>query len=396
MKSKKFNIDTSVIHSGDSENQTDAIVPPIYHSVNYRGKSLDKIVKAALRKRPLNFYGRYNNPLVQQAGKICSDLEKTDDALILESGMAAISTALTCILKSSDHIIAQKNLYAGTTKYLRDILPRFGIKTTFVDQKNTDSFKKAIRYNTKIIYVETPSNPMMNITDLHYIGKLGKRHSIMTMADNTFLTPVNQNPVNFGIDVVLHSGTKFLGGHSDLLAGVICSKKNFIEKCWEYAHIAGHVLSPFEASLLLRGLKTLTLRVRKQNESALKLANYLTLHPKVKKVYYPGLENFPQHELAKNQLKKSAAGFGSMLSFELKADYRKTKLFIESLKLWTLSVSLGGVESLAMHPASMWIAYYTKEQFRRIGISESMVRLSVGIESADDLINDIEICLKRI
>jgi len=385
-------IDTAAVHAGEELNITNAIVPPVWLSSNYKETSIEHLAKISAEDRPLKFYTRYNNPLSNQLSKQIAVLAQTEDAVVLCSGMAAISSAIICTLKSGDHIIAQKNLYAGTLKLLRDILPSFGVTTTFVEQENNEEFKNAVKKNTRLIYVETPSNPLMKITDLKFIGNLGIKKGIITMIDNTFASPVNQSPVEFGIDVIIESCTKYLGGHYDLLAGVICGKKDFIFKAWDYAHIVGHSLSPFDASLLMRGIKTLSLRVKKQNENAVLLAEYLSRHKKVNKVYYPGLKSFSQHELAKSQMK----GFGGMLSFELKADYKKTKKFLEGLKICKISVSLGGVETLVTLPVSMWKPYYNKKQLVAIGLSDSLIRMSAGIENINDLISDIENGLKKI
>ncbi|MEP7146693.1 MAG: aminotransferase class I/II-fold pyridoxal phosphate-dependent enzyme [bacterium] len=393
MKKKEIkNIYTSAVHAGEEHNITSAIVPPIWCSVNYRENSVEHLAKISAQDRPVQFYPRYNSPLSNQISKQMAEFEHTEDGLVLGSGMAAISSAIICTLKTGDHIVAQKNLYAGTQKLLRDILPSFGITTTFVNQENTNEFSDALQKNTKIIYIETPSNPLMKITDLKFIGNLGRKKKILTMVDSTFASPVNQNAVEFGIDVILQSGTKYLGGHSDLMAGIVCGTKNFICRVWDYSHIVGHSISPFDAALLLRGIKTLPLRVKKQNENASGLAEFLSGHKKISKVFYPGLKSFLQHKLAKSQMK----GFGGMLSFEVKAGYNKTKKFLESLELCKISVSLGGVESLVTLPVSMWKPYYTRKQLKEIGLSDSMIRMSVGIENLNDIITDLEQGFKKI
>ncbi|MDQ3193563.1 MAG: aminotransferase class I/II-fold pyridoxal phosphate-dependent enzyme, partial [Bacteroidota bacterium] len=325
--------------------------------------------------------------------KQMTELENTEDALVLGTGMSAISSSIICTLRSGDHIVAQKHLYAGTLKLLRDILPSFGITTTFVNQENNKEFSDAIKKNnTKIIYIETPSNPLMKITDMKFIGNLGRRNKILTMIDSTFASPVNQNAAEFGIDVIIQSGTKYLGGHSDLMAGIVCGTKDFISKVWDYSHITGHSISAFDAALLMRGIKTLALRVKKQNENAAGLAEFLKSHKKVDKVFYPGLKSFAQHRLAKSQMK----GYGGMLSFEIKASYSQTKKFLESLEMCKISVSLGGVESLVTLPVSMWKPYYTAQQLKTIGLSDSLIRMSVGIENLNDIIKDLEKGFKKI
>jgi cystathionine beta-lyase/cystathionine gamma-synthase len=389
---KDINVETKVIHSGNELNETDAVIPPLWISVNYKSESLDKLAEISVLNRPEKFYARYSNPLLKQLSFLLSDLEKTEDALILGSGMAAISTAILSNVKKGDHIIAQKNLYAGTIKLLRDILPGFGVDTTFVDQEDNEQFKSAINNNTKLIYIETPSNPLLKITDLSFIGELGRSRGIKTLIDNTFASPVNQNPADFNIDIILHSATKYLGGHSDLLAGVICGSIKDIENAWEFSHILGHSLSSFDASLLLRGIKTLALRIERQNFNALQIAGYLSEHHLVKSVYYPGLPAFPQYSLAMAQMK----GFGSIISFELNSDYENTRKFVENLKLCTLSVSLGSVETLITHPASMWKPFYSLDQLNSAGISESLIRISIGLENYLDIIEDMNNTFKLI
>lgn len=386
------NLDTIVIHSGDEFNQTGAVVPPVWQSVNYKTKDLMTMAKISVEDRPLGFYARYSTPTLRQLSRVCADLEKTEDSVIFGSGMAAISSAVACTLKSGDHIVAQSNLYATTLKYLRDVLPQFGITTTFVDQTDNKAFEKALKKNTKLIYIETPSNPLMKITDLEFIGKLCKKRKILSLIDNTFASPINQNPADFGIDVIIHSATKYLGGHSDVLAGVVCSTKKFIYKCWDYGHVIGHVLAPNDASLLLRSIKTLPMRVKKQNENALLIAQYLEEHPKVKKVYHPGLISHPQYGLAASQMR----GFGGCFSFELDCSYENAVKFVESLKLCKLAVSLGGVETVVTLPAAQWKPFYTQKQLASTGISESLIRLAVGIENMEDIVKDLERGFKKV
>lgn len=386
------NLDTVVIHSGDEFNVTGAVVPPVWQSVNYKTKDLLTMAKISAEDRPLGFYARYSTPTLKQLSRVCADLEKTEDSVIFGSGMAAISSAIACTLKSGDHIVAQSNLYATTIKYLRDVLPQFGITTTFVDQTSNKAFEKAIKKNTKLIYVETPSNPLMKITDLEFIGKLCKKKKLISLIDNTFASPINQNPADFGIDVIIHSATKYLGGHSDVLAGVVCGTKNFIYKCWDYGHVIGHVLAPNDASLLLRSIKTLPLRVKKQNENALLIAQYLEENIKVKRVYHPGLISHEQYGLASSQMR----GFGGCFSFELDCTYKKAVQFVEALKLCKLAVSLGGVETVVTLPAAQWKPFYTAKQLSVTGISESLIRLAVGIENYEDIIKDLERGFKKL
>lgn len=274
---------------------------------------------------------------------------------------------------------------------MRDFLPEYGIEVTHVDQTDNKAFQAAIQPNTKLIFIETPSNPNLDITDLAFIGRLGKEQGILTMIDNTFASPINQVPADFGIDIIVHSATKYLGGHSDLTAGAVCGTKDYIEKVWRRSLLLGASLSPFDSWLLLRGLKTLALRVRQINENTLALAEWLEKQPLIKKVIYVGLAAHPQHELAKKQMK----GFTGMLCIEVNGkddaeEFQRAQAILNKLTVFSNAVSLGGVESLIAHPASMWGAHKGKEKGNKSGITNGLLRISVGIEHIDDLISDFE------
>jgi methionine-gamma-lyase len=318
-------------------------------------------------------------------------LEGGEQALVTSSGMGAIFTAVMTDLEKGDHVVAQTNHYSATAKLFRDMLPRWGIACTLVDQTETQAFKEAIKPNTKLIYIETPSNPLLHLTDIEAISELATKNGIRSIIDNTFATPVNQQPLKLGIDVVVHSATKFLGGHHDLSAGIIVASRSYIAQVWDFSIVAGSILSPFDGWLLLRGLKTLGLRVEQQNRNALALAQYLNSHPKVERVNYPGLESHPQHLLARRQMK----GFGGMMSVVFKGDYAATETLITSLKLAKCAVSLGGVDTLIVPAATMWGHQHSPEQRRAAGISDGLVRISVGIEDARDLIADFAQALER-
>jgi cystathionine beta-lyase/cystathionine gamma-synthase len=273
--------------------------------------------------------------------------------------------------------------------FLKNFLTEYGVSITHVNQTSNAAFAAAIQDNTKLIYVETPSNPNLEVTDLAFIGQLGKEHGILTMVDNTFASPINQTPAVFGIDVVVHSATKYLGGHSDLTAGAICGTKEFIQRAWNRSLILGASLSPFDSWLLLRGLKTLSLRVRQINENAQQLADWLEKNEAIKHVAYVGLPSHPQHELAKQQMK----GFTGMLCIEVagkdeEAEFKNAQTILGKLRIFANAASLGGVESLAVHPASMWGAHHSDAQKKKSGITRGMLRVSVGIEHIDDLIGD--------
>jgi cystathionine beta-lyase/cystathionine gamma-synthase len=265
-----------------------------------------------------------------------------------------------------------------------NLLPRWGMESTFVDNTDPENFARALRPNTKLVYTETPTNPLMTLTDLRAVAEVARARGIVTMCDNTFATPVNQRPIESGIDVVVHSATKYIGGHHDVTAGLVVGSKELVGRAWKFGIVAGATLSPFDSWLLLRGLRTLGLRVGRHNGNALALARFLEDHAKVERVYYPGLESHPQHELARRQM----SGFTGVLSVELRGGYEAAERFIASLRVGVYAASLGGYETLLVHPAAMWAKSLTAEQRRAMGVGDSLVRVSVGIEDEADLIKD--------
>jgi len=387
MSKDKFNwggTQTKVVHASREFNRTHAVVPPIWQTSTFSADSGEHFIELARAVQPAEFYTRYGNPTHQQTEATVALLENGQAALLTGSGIGAIFVSVMCLVEKGDHVVAQRNLYANTAALLSDLLPRWGIECTFVDQTDTAAFAQAIRPNTKLIYTETPTNPLMRITDLRAVAEIAKQRSITTITDNTFATPVNQRPLELGIDVVVHSATKYLGGHSDLTAGVIVGSRNFIERAWRFHIVAGAILSPFDSWLLLRGLRTLGLRVERHNRNALAIARFLEQHPRVERVNYPGLTSHPQFELARNQME----GFTGVLSVELKGGYPAAERFIKSLKLGTYAASLGGFETLLVHPAAMWIKTLTAEQRQAMGVSDSLVRISIGLEDEFELIQD--------
>lgn len=382
--------ETNLIHQGKEFNTTNSVVTPIYQTSTYLAdENLDNYIAAASEPKHPQFYHRHGNPTNSQVARILAGLEKTEDAIVLATGMAAISTAILAIVKSGDHIVAQNSHYSGTSLFFNDFLADYGVTLTHVDQRDNQAFADAIQENTKLIYVETPSNPNLDITDLTYIGKLGKEKGITTMLDNTFASPINQAGSNFGIDVIIHSATKYLGGHSDLTAGAVCGSKEYITKVWRKSIVLGASLSPFDSWLLLRGLKTLSLRVNQINKNAQALAEWLETNPVIKKVAYIGLKSHPQYELAQKQMK----GGTGMLCIEIagkdeEEEFKNAQKILNNLEIFANAASLGGVESLIVHPASMWGSHHNKEQKRISGITRGMLRISVGIEHIDDLIED--------
>jgi methionine-gamma-lyase len=383
-ETEREGVQTRAIHAGKGENRTHAVSPPIWQTTTFSADSSEHFAEIATAVRPAEFYTRYGNPTHKEVEATIVALEGGEAALLTSSGMGAIFTTLLSTLRTGDHVVAQTNHYAGATTLLEDMPKHFGIEVTLVDQTRTGSFLKALRPNTKVIYAESPTNPHMHITDLRAVADLARSRGITTVVDNTFATPVNQRPLEFGIDVVVHSATKYLGGHSDVTAGCVVSSREFVERAWHFSLLAGSILSPFDGWLILRGLRTLGLRVERHNRNALALARFLEEHPKVERVYYPGLESHPQHELASTQM----SGFTGMLSAELSGDYETAKSFISSLKLATYAASLGGHETLVVHPSAMWGGYMTPEQRRAKGLSDTLVRISVGLEDERDLVED--------
>ena len=379
-------MDTRLIHADRHLNSTSAVVAPIYQTANFRGDSGVDFAKRAGQARHPEFYTRYGNPTLSQVEGVLAALEGTESALVTGSGMAAVSATVLTLVGKGDHVVAQTNHYGGTTNLLQKLIPRFGVEVTQVDQRDGSAFERAVRPNTKLILVETPSNPLMTLTDLRAVVAVARAHGILTLIDNTFATPLNQRPIELGIDLVFHSATKYFGGHSDLIAGAVMGSKDWIMKIWNTHVILGAALGPFDAWLMLRGLRTLALRVRQHNENAIELARALEKHPAVKAVYYPGLKSHPQHDLASQQM----SGFGGMLSFEVKGGYEAADRFLGRLRLGSRAASLGGVETLAVHPASNFLHYMTLEEAAKIGIAPGLLRISVGLEGKHDLVTDFE------
>jgi cystathionine beta-lyase len=363
------------VHSGSfGDPQFKGIVNPIYTSSAYDYEDL-----------PETQYPRYfNTPNQRAAAAKIAALENAEDGLVFSSGMAAILTSLFAFLKKGDHTVLQNDLYGGSFNALVTEFPRYGIEYTLVDGSKPENFEKAIRKETKLIYIETPSNPTLKITDIKAVAGIAKKHGLLTIIDNTFASPVNQNPIDFGIDIVTHSGTKYIGGHSDLSCGAAVGTKEHVKQIWGSAIHFGGSLDPHTSYLVERSLKTIVLRVRQQNENAMALANYLKSNSKVSKVYYPGLTDHPNHMIAKAQM---PGGFGGMVAFEVKGNADE---FMKKLKLIKRAISLGGVESTITSPVKTSHAKMSAAERATIGVTDNLVRFSVGIEEVSDLMADIE------
>src|SRR5215204_870842 len=375
---------TRAIHAGKGENRTRAVTPPIWQTTTFSADSSEHFAEIATAVRPAEFYTRYGNPTHKEVEATVVALEGGEAALLTSSGMGAIFTALMSNLNAGDHVVAQTNHYAGAMTLFEELPRRFGVEVTLVDQTLTEEFAAALRPNTRVVYAESPTNPLMQVTDLRAVAELARARGVTTIVDNTFATPVNQRPLEFGFDCVIHSATKYLGGHSDVTAGVIVSTREFVERAWHFSLLAGSILSPFDGWLVLRGLRTLGMRVARHNSNALALARFLEGHTRVERVHYPGLESHPQHQLARTQM----TGFTGMLSTELRGGFEAAERFISGLRLATNAASLGGHETLVVHPAAMWRGYMTAEQLRARGLSDALVRISVGVEDEKDLVED--------
>lgn len=382
--------ETKAVRGGtDLSKKNGALATPIYQTSTFEVTDNDQQLRATATDM---FYTRYGNPTHTVAEAAIAELEGTDRALLFASGMCAITTSIFALLKSGDHIVAQRDIYGGTTKFFSQWLPKFGIETTFVDTTEYDQHEKAIRPNTKLLYLESPTNPTVRVVDLKRAVAIAKRHNLVSMIDSTFATPINCRPAEFGIDLVMHSGTKYFGGHSDLIAGVVAGRADLIEKIHATRTTLGGCMDPHAAWLLLRGIKTIAVRVERQNQSALRIAQFLKQHPNVRRVHYPFLEGHPQRALAQQQMR----GGGGIVSFEVEGTGDDARKLSEALHLFTLAPSLGGVDSLVSIPVLTSHAMIAPEQREQMGVTEQMIRLSVGLENADDLIADLEQALALI
>ena len=382
MENKKQGINTICTHVGETpDKQFKGAVSPMYMSTSYEFMDVD-----------VKRYPRYfNTPNQECLAKKIAALEHTEAAMIFGSGMAAISTVLLSFLKSGDHVVVQNDIYGGTRNLIEKHFEDYNIAYTFTKNLKVSSFEACIQSNTKLIYIETPSNPLLKLVDMEAIAILAKSKNVLSIIDNTFASPILQNPIDFGIDIVLHSATKYFGGHSDICAGAVATTQIYIDTIWRTGIALGGSLSDFTVWMLERSMKTLAIRVKAQQRNARKLAKFLDAHKDIEKVYYPGLKSHENHELAKKQMK----GFGAMLSFELKKEIDASN-FLKALDLIKPSLSLAGIESTMLLPAITSHALLSEEDRKEQGIKDGLIRFSVGIESKKDLIADIENALRKI
>jgi cystathionine gamma-synthase len=384
---------TQSVHGGEErKNYADAITTPIVQSSTFVFPSTEEVARYTSGKLERYEYGRYGNPTQKAAERKLALLEGAEDCLLFDCGMSAVTSALLALLGKGDHLVITDDAYGQTLRFCKSVLPRFGVESTVVKMGDYSQMEKAIRKKTKVIFTESPTNPYLNVIDMERMRRIRERYGKLMLIDATFATPFNQRPLEWGMDLVIHSATKYLAGHNDLLGGAVLGNRKLVKSVREYQRITGSVLDPLCCYLLIRGMKTFALRVEFQNRSAQKVAEYLEGHAKISKVFYPGLRSHPQHAIARRQMK----GFGGVVSFWIDRDLKKVKKFLDSLQFVFIGPTLGGVETLISHPAT--ITYYrnTREERYALGITDQLCRLALGIEDPDDIIADLDQALGKM
>lgn len=395
MEMKKIGLGTTAIHSGTVKNLYGTLAVPIYQTSTFIFDSAEQGGKRFALEEAGYIYTRLGNPTTTVLEEKIAALEEGEAAVAMSSGMGAISSTLWTILKAGDHIVTDKTLYGCTFALMCHGLTRFGVEVSFVDTSNLEEVKNAMKENTRVVYLETPANPNLKIVDLEEISKIAHTNpNTLVVVDNTFATPYIQKPLKLGVDIVVHSVTKYLNGHGDVIAGLVVTNKTLADQIRFIGlkDMTGAVLGPQDAYYIVRGMKTFEIRMERHCKNAKAVAEFLDKHPKIEKVYYPGLETHEGYNIVKKQMKD----FGGMISFELKGGYEAGKTLLNNLKLCSLAVSLGDTETLIQHPASMTHSPYTKEEREAAGITDGLVRLSVGLENVEDIIADLEQGLKKI
>ena len=388
MKQRNRRPETAAVRgASDFEKKNAPVTPPIFQTSAFEVVDNDEQIRVTTTDR---YYTRWGNPTITLAEQTVAAIEGTDAARVFASGMGAITTAILALLKAGDHIVAQRDIYGGVTKFFSEWLPKLGIETTFVDTNDFEQHARAIRPNTKMLYLESPTNPSLRVVDMKKAAALAKQHRLISMIDSTFGTPINQRPAEYGIDLVMHSGTKYLSGHADLTCGVVSGRPHLIDRIDESRKTLGNCMDPHAAWLLIRGLKTLAVRVARQNENALRVAEFLEGHAKVRRVHYPWLKSHPEYAIAREQM----SGGSGMVTFEVDGTGEDARRVSEAMRLFTLATSLGGVESLVSIPVLTSHAMISAAQRAQMGVTEQMVRLSVGIEAIEDQIEDLERALQ--
>lgn len=395
MEIKKCGLGTTAIHAGTLKNLYGTLAMPIYQTSTFIFDSAEQGGRRFALEEAGYIYTRLGNPTTTVLEDKIAALEEGEAAVATSSGMGAISSTLWTVLKAGDHIVTDKTLYGCTFALMCHGLTRFGIDVTFVDTSNLDEVKNAMKENTRVVYLETPANPNLKIVDIEALAKIAHANpNTLVIVDNTFATPYMQKPLTLGADVVVHSVTKYINGHGDVIAGLVITNKALADQIRFVGlkDMTGAVLGPQDAYYIIRGMKTFEIRMERHCKNARKVVEFLNNHPKIERVYYPGLETHPGYEIAKKQMKD----FGAMISFELKGGFEAGKTLLNNLKLCSLAVSLGDTETLIQHPASMTHSPYTKEEREAAGITDGLVRLSVGLENVEDIIADLEHGLEKI
>ncbi len=393
MNTENAGFNTKLIHGGDIDDQFGSATVPIYQTSTFSFKSAEEGAKCFAGESDGYIYTRIGNPTINALEKQIAILENGYGAIAVSSGMAAATTIYLALLSSGDHIVSTDAIYGPSRGVMEKQFVRFGFQSTYINTTDVDAIEKAIRPNTKMLYIETPANPTMDITDLKACADIAHKHGIILVVDNTFCSPYLQNPLDFGADIVFHSMTKFINGHADIIAGIIITKEKALYTQLRTMMInLGCNMDPHQAYMVLRGLKTLSIRIDRAQENAMKVAEFLEKHPKVAWVKFPGLKSHPQYELGKQQMK----GDGSMISFGLKTGFEGAKILMNNVHLALLAVSLGGIETLIQHPASMTHAKVSKEDKQKAGITDDLIRFAVGIEDAKDIIEDLKHGLEKI
>ncbi len=376
---------TIAVH-GDHVSRDGAVVAPIYQATTFAASSNEEFLDVANRDFSDAFYTRYGNPNHSQVGEVVAQLEGTDRAIVTASGMGALSTMALSLLAQGDHVVLQRTTYPGTTSFIAGLLEKFGVTSTTFDQDDLDSYSHALRQTTRLVLLESPSNPLLSLTDIRRCADLAHDRGAVVVVDNTVATPINQRPFALGADLVWHSATKYLSGHSDVSAGVIAGSDELVEQIWRTHLAVGSVLGPFDAWLLLRGLRTLDVRMQRHNDNALAIATMLSSRDDVDRVYYPGLPSHPQSDLARKQM----SGFSGLLSFSPSGGAARADKLLDGLRLTTRAASLGSVHSIATRPSAMWSNQANYQAQSTDETDDALIRLSVGIENTDDLLQDFE------
>jgi cystathionine gamma-synthase len=390
---RKEGFGTRSVHAGEEgANPYDSVTQPIVLTSAYTFRDSAELLDFKEERIQRDEYGRYGNPTLRAAEKKLADLDEGEDALIFSTGMAAVTTTLLALLSPGAHLILTEECYRRTREFCTSLLERYKVETSLVKPGDVQKVAALVRPTTRVIFTESPTNPYLHVVDLEALVKLGRERGVKVVIDSTFATPYNQRPLNFGVDLVIHSGTKYLGGHNDLLAGSVVGSAPLVEGLRELQGILGCILDAHPAYLLLRGLKTFELRMERHNENGLAVARFLETHPKVRRVYYPGLDSHPNYKVAREQMR----GHGGVVSFEIDGDFKACNAFIDRLRIPKIGPSLGGAESLVMNVALMSYYEFGPEGWREMGITDALVRYSVGLENADDIIADLKQGLDRI